>query len=195
MSKKVKTGGTVQVQKKPLKTRIWNNRGYYLMFLPVLVFLIITQYWPMLGIRYAFTTYTPAMAARGISPEFVGFKHFIKLFSEPAFWTSFVNTLELSILKLIITTAASVVVSILLNEMGNLFAKKVLQTVIYLPHFMSWVVTASIFTLFLSPSVNGMVNGLLKEFGIIKDSIYFLGDTKWWRPMYYIINIWKETGK
>lgn len=196
MSKKKATAqnATVKVDKKSLKTRIWNNRGFYLMFLPVFIFLIITQYWPMLGIRYAFTTYTPAMAARGISPEFVGFKHFIKLFSESAFWTSFVNTLELSILKLIITTAASVVVSILLNEMGNLFAKKVLQTVIYLPHFMSWVVTASIFTLFLSPSVNGMVNGVLKDAGIIKDSIYFLGDTKWWRFIYYIINIWKETG-
>lgn len=196
MSKKKATAqtGTVKVEKKSLKTRIWNNRGFYLMFLPVLIFLIITQYWPMLGIRYAFTTYTPAMAARGDAPTFVGLNHFIKLFSESGFWTSFVNTLELSILKLLITTAASVVVSILLNEMGNLFAKKILQTVIYLPHFMSWVVTASIFTLFLSPSVNGMVNGILKDMGIITDSIYFLGDTKWWRPMYYLINIWKETG-
>ncbi|MBQ9135372.1 MAG: sugar ABC transporter permease [Lachnospiraceae bacterium] len=196
MSKKKATAqtGTIKVEKKSLKTRIWNNRGFYIMFLPVLAFLIITQYWPMLGIRYAFTTYTPAMAARGIAPEFVGFKHFIKLFSESGFWTSFVNTLELSILKLLITTFASVVVSILLNEMMNLFAKKILQTVIYLPHFMSWVVTASIFTLILHPGPNGMVNGLLKDAGIITDSIYFLGDTGWWRPIYYLINIWKEVG-
>lgn len=194
MSKKEIKGNTAKVQKKPLKTRIWNHRGFYIMFLPVLVFLIITQYWPMLGIRYAFTTYTPAMAARGVSPDFVGFKHFIKLFSESAFWTSFVNTLELSIFKLLITTAASVVVSILLNEMANLFAKKILQTVIYLPHFMSWVVTASIFTLFLHPGPNGMVNGILTEMGILEESIYFLGETKWWRFIYYLINIWKETG-
>lgn len=197
MSGKKAASGTVAVQKKPLGKRIWNNRGFYIMFLPVFIFLIITQYWPMLGIRYAFFKYTPAMAAKGVSPEFVGLKHFTKLFNAEPFWNSFVNTLELSVMKLIITTLASVVVSILLNEMGNLLAKKILQTVIYLPHFMSWVVTASIFTMFLSPSVTGMVNGILRDWGILAEdakNIYFLGEEAWWTPMYYIINIWKETG-
>ncbi len=191
MSKK-NTAGTVKVHKKPLGIRIWNNRGYYIMFLPVLVFLIIMHYWPMLGIRYALYDYKPVG-----DPVYVGFKHFQKLFAAPPFWNSFWNTLELSILKLIITTAASVIVSILLNEMGNLLAKKILQTVIYLPHFMSWVVTASIFSLFLSPSATGMVNGLLRDWGILTEdmkNIYFLGESSWWRPVYYIINIWKETG-
>ena len=191
MSKK-EASGTVKVQKKPLGARIWNNRGYYVMFLPVLIFLIVTQYWPMLGIRYSFYDYKPVG-----EPVFVGFKHFQRLFSAPPFWNSFWNTLELSILKLIITTVASVIVSILLNEMGNLLAKKILQTVIYLPHFMSWVVAASIFSLFLSPSATGMVNGILRDWGILTDdmkNIYFLGDSNWWTPIYYIINIWKETG-
>ncbi len=197
MSKKKAVDGTAKMNKKPLGIRIWNHRGFYIMFLPVFIFVIITQYWPMLGVRYAFFDYTPAMAARNIAPVFVGFKHFTKLFAAPPFWNSFINTLELSILKLLITTVASVVISILLNEMGNLFAKRFLQTVIYLPHFMSWVVTASIFSLFLSPSVTGMVNGLLRDWGILAEgakNIYFLGDSKWWTPIYYIINIWKETG-
>lgn len=192
MGKTKAPDGVAKVTKKPLGKRIWNHRGFYIMFLPVFIFLIIVQYWPMLGIRYAFYDYFPTGA-----PEFVGFKHFAKLFGEPAFWASFRNTLELSILKLLITTAASVVVSVLLNEMGNLFAKKFLQTVIYLPHFMSWVVAASIFSLFLSPSATGMVNGLLKDWGILEENargIYFLGDKTWWRPVYYMINIWKETG-
>ena len=100
-------------------------------------------------------------------------------------------------MKLIITTFTAVIVSVFLNEMGNLFAKKTLQTIIYLPHFMSWAVVASIFSLFLSPSSTGLVNGLLRDWGILAEdaqNIYFLAEPAWWRPIFYIINIWKETG-
>ena len=194
MSKKAKvmTSGGVEVRQKPLKLRIWQNRGYYLMFLPVLVFLIIIHYWPMLGIRYAFYSYKPVG-----TPTFVGWENFTKMFATAAFWTAFKNTLVLSVAKLIITTFASVIVSIFLNEMGNLFAKKTLQTIIYLPHFMSWAVTASIFSLLLSPSSTGMINGWLRDLGILTDAdknIYFLATSSWWRPIFYIVNIWKETG-
>lgn len=188
----VMTSTGVPVREKPLGMRIWNNRGYYVMFLPVLIFVIIMHYWPMLGIRYAFYDYKPVG-----TPTYVGFDHFTKMFSTAAFWTSFKNTLQLSIMKLLITTFTSVVVSVFLNEMGNLLAKKTLQTLIYLPHFMSWAVVASIFSLLLSPSSTGMVNGWLKDLGIIEQSsmgIYFLAEQKWWRPIFYIINIWKETG-
>lgn len=189
--KSVMTSTGVEVRHKPLGLRIWNNRGYYIMFLPVLIFLLIMHYWPMLGIRYAFYDYKP------VGPQtFVGMKHFAKMFSTDAFWTAFTNTLVLSIMKLIITTFTAVVVSIFLNEMGNLFAKKTLQTIIYLPHFMSWAVVASIFSLFLSPSSTGLVNGILRDWGIIEkgQEIYFLASPTWWQPIFYLINIWKETG-
>jgi len=194
MSKKkaVVTSTGVTVHKKPLGLRIWNHRGYYIMFLPVLVFLLIMHYWPMLGVRYSLYDYY----AIG-TPQFVGFKHFSDMFEKVEFWNAFKNTLQLSIMRLIITTAASVIVSIFLNEMGNLFAKKTLQTVIYLPHFMSWAVVAGIFTLFLSASNTGMLNGLLRDWGILKDgmkNIAFLEDKSLWRPIFYLINIWKETG-
>lgn len=191
MGKKAQTS-TVKVVQKSLGKRIWNNRGFYVMFLPVAIFLLIMHYWPMLGIKWSFYDYRPVG-----EPTFVGLKHFYKLFADDAFWTSFKNTLQLSIMKLLITTLASVVVSVLLNEMMNLTAKKFLQTVIYLPHFMSWVVVASIFSLFLSPSSTGMVNGLLRDWGILGEgskNIYFMASTTWWRPIFYIINIWKETG-
>lgn len=193
MSKKtVMTSTGVEVREKPLKLRIWNNRGYYVMFLPVLVFLFIFNYWPMIGIKWSFYDYKPVG-----SPSFVGFAHFQKMFATTAFWTAFKNTLWLSIIKLIITNVSAVVVSIFLNEMGNLFAKKTLQTIIYLPHFMSWAVVASIFSLLLSPSSTGLVNGWLRDLGILTDAdknIYFLASTTWWRPIFYVINIWKETG-
>jgi putative aldouronate transport system permease protein len=190
--KKVITSTGVEVREKPLKLRIWNNRGYYVMFLPVLIFLIIMHYWPLLGIRYSFYNYKPVG-----TPTWVGLENFRNMFKTAAFWTAFKNTLQLSIWKLIITTFSSVVVSIFLNEMGNLFAKKTLQTIIYLPHFMSWAVVASIFSLILSPSSTGLVNGLLRDWGILGEAdknIYFLASKTWWRPIFYIINIWKETG-
>ena len=193
MSKKVVMTSTgVPVREKPLGLRIWNNRGYYLMFLPVFIFVLLINYWPMLGVRYAFYDYKPVG-----EPVFVGLKHFQKLFETDAFWNSFTNTLELSIMRLILTNVASIVVSVFLNEMGNLLAKKTLQTLIYLPHFMSWAVVASIFSLLLSPSATGMVNGWLKDLGVIpadQMGIYFLADSKVWRPIFYLINIWKETG-
>ena len=189
MSKKVTTTSTgAEIRHKPLGMRIWNHRGYYLMFLPVLIYVLIIYYWPMLGIRFSFYDYTLKKM------EFVGLKHFQSLFRDRDFWRSFKNTLELSVTKLLITTAASVLVSVFINEMHNLTVKKGLQTIIYLPHFMSWTVTAAIFTLFISTYNTGMVNETLKSWGVIKDSIDFLHSTSLWRPVFYVVNIWKETG-
>lgn len=192
-AKKTVTSSGAVIREKPLGLRIWNNRGHYIMFLPVFIFVLIMNYWPMLGIRYAFMEYKAGPAA----PHFIGLTHFQKMFGTDAFWTAFSNTLVLSIVKLLLTTFTSVLVSILLNEMGSLFAKKTLQTVIYLPHFMSWAVVASIFTLLLSPSSTGMVNGMLRDLGILgpdDPNIYFLANSSMWRPIFYIVNIWKETG-
>ncbi len=182
----------VVVKKKSLGMRIWNHRGFYIMLIPVLVFLIIMHYWPMLGVRYAFYDYKPVG-----KPVFVGLKHFKAVLIKPAFWTSFVNTLELSIIKLLLTTAASVVVSLFLNEMMNIKVKKLLQTLIYLPHFMSWVVVASIFSLILSPSVTGFFNNMLLDWGVYEstsDFIYWMAKPQYWRTIYYIVNLWKDTG-
>ncbi len=196
MSKKnvALTSSGAEIRKKPLSLRIWNNRGYYLMFLPVLIFVLILYYWPMLGVRYAFYEYKPVG-----TPTFVGWANFEKMFGTniKAFMTAFTNTLELSIVRLLLTNLAAIIVSLFLNEMGNLFAKKTLQTIIYLPHFMSWAVVASIFSLFLSPSSTGLVNGMLRDWGVLTDAdknIYFLANSDWWRPIFHGINIWKETG-
>lgn len=176
-------------RKHSLRAELWKYRGFYLMFLPVLVFAVIFYYMPMLGIRYAFFSY------KGIKePVFVGLAHFQKMFSMPGFRTAFVNTLVLSIVKLCLNTILAVIISILLNELMYLRYKKIVQTIVYLPHFMSWVVTASVFALILSPTTSGLVNEGLKQLGVIQESIYFLGDKKWWRPVYFIINMWKDTG-
>lgn len=172
-----------------LKDRIRRYWGFYILFLPVAVFVIIFHYLPMFGIYFAFTKYNIISA-----PKFVGLDQFKRLFGMPGFWTAFKNTLELSIIKLIMTTFLSVLISLLLNEMISIKGKKLAQTIIYLPHFMSWVVTASVFQLILSPTTTGLVNQFLLSTGLIKEGIYFLGDNKWWRFSYYLINVWHDTG-
>ena len=191
MKNKKNQAAAPKASKKNLGAKMYKYRGFYLMFLPVLIFAVIFFYLPMLGVRYAFTSYNGIKDA-----TFIGLQNFQKMFSMPNFWSAFINTLEISIIKLVLTTVVAVVVSIFLNEIINIHFKKIVQTIIYLPHFMSWVVTASVFSLILAPTSQGLVNTFLVNIGVLDSSsmIYFLGNSKWWRFSYYIINIWKETG-
>lgn len=177
--------------KRSLKARIYEHRWFYVMFIPVLVFALVFYYAPMLGIRYAFYDY------KGFKePVFIGLQHFQSMFSKAGFLAAFSNTIVLSVVKLLMGTFMAVLVSLMLNEVSNIHFKKTAQTIIYLPHFMSWVVTASVFAMIMAPSQQGLVNALLTSLGIIErgQEIYFLGSKTWWRPVYYIINIWKDTG-
>jgi len=129
----------------------------------------------------------------------VGWANFHKLlFERPAFWVAFNNTLVLSLSNLALSMVCSVILSLLINEIKHSFLKRSMQTIVYLPHFLSWVVVASIFYIILSPGNNpatsGLVNAFLLQWGVLKKPIFFLADIKWWRPMYLFINRWKETG-
>ena len=185
----VGTAPVINRKKKNLWLRIKKYWGFYLLFLPVLVFAIIFHYMPMFGIYYAFTKYNIIKA-----PVWVGLKNFERLFSMPNFWTAFTNTLELSIFRLLMQTGLAVVVSLMLNEIVSIKGKKLAQTIIYLPHFMSWVVTASVFQLILSPTTAGLVNQILLNLGIVDESIYFLGKSNTWRFAFYLISLWHDTG-
>ena len=170
-------------------TKIYYHRGFYVMFLPVFIMVILFFYWPMLGCRFAFTKYVIR------APYYVGLYHLNRMFTNDIyFWRSFRNTLVLSLTKLILNTGMAVIISLLLNEIVNLGFKKTVQTIIYLPHFMSWVVVASVFKMILDPNASGVVNSILLKANIISEPIYFLGETKYWRSMFYIMNIWKDTG-
>ena len=170
-------------------TKIYYHRGFYVMFLPVFIMVILFFYWPMLGCRFAFTKYVIR------APYYVGLYHFNRMFTNDVyFWRAFRNTLVLSLTKLILNTGMAVIISLLLNEIVNLGFKKTVQTIIYLPHFMSWVVVASVFKMILDPNASGVINSILLKANIISEPIYFLGETKYWRSMFYIMNIWKDTG-
>lgn len=168
--------------------KIKKDRMYYFMFIPVFVFIGLFNYAPMAGIVYSLFNFTP------FKKEFIGFDNFISLFTgirATSFWRAFRNTLSLSVMNLIFETLFAVVLALLLNELISHRFKKFAQTIFYLPYFLSWVVTASIFTLILSPN-RGFVNDIIRAFG--GKSIYFLAEEKWWTPMFLIIMRWKGTG-
>ena len=121
----------------------------------------------------------------------MGWDNFEYLFSSTRFWRAFRNTIELSTIKLVLGMVMSVGLALLIDEIRSVGFRKVTQTVVYIPHFISWVVVASIFTLFLSPQ-SGMVNAIITASG--HEPIYFLASDSWWRVVFYLLNIWKETG-
>lgn len=168
--------------------KIWYYRAYYAIFLPVFVFAVLFKYLPMLGVRYAFYDFTP------FKQKFVGLENFEDLFfglKATMFWRSFGNTIFLSVVNLLLATVISVAVALLLNEIASKKLRGGIQTVLYLPHFMSWVVVASVFVIILSPS-GGFINSIRGLFGA--DPIYFLAEEKWWTPIYLFICRWKDTG-
>lgn len=173
-------------KKKLIRVRLYHHRWFYLMFFPVFLGLLVFNYIPMAGIRYAFTEYTPFQ-----EPVFVGWENFRTLFEKAGFWRAFFNTLQISVINLLLSIVFSVGLALLIDEVRAVRFRMLVQTVVYIPHFMSWVVVASIFTMFLSPK-GGIVNQIIEYFG--GESVYFLASEKWWRPIFYVINRWKETG-
>ena len=172
-----------------LSNKIYYYRGFYLMFLPVFVMIMLFNYWPMLGCRYAFTCYIIG------NPYYMGLYHFVTMFTNDVyFWQAFRNTLILSIIKLFLNTGAAVIISLLLNEITNMIFKKTVQTIIYLPHFMSWVVVASVFKMMLAPYDSAPVNSILMNMGLIDTPIDFMNSAQYWRGTFYVMNVWKDTG-
>ncbi len=172
-----------------LANKIYYYRGFYLMFLPVFVMIMLFNYWPMLGCRYAFTCYIIG------NPYYMGLYHFVTMFTNDVyFWQAFRNTLILSIIKLFLNTGAAVIISLLLNEITAMIFKKTVQTIIYLPHFMSWVVVASVFKMMLAPYDIAPVNSILMNIGLIDAPIDFMNSAQYWRGTFYIMNVWKDTG-
>lgn len=166
----------------------WANSAYHLMMLPGIIFLIIFSYIPMFGIIMAFQDYIPAKGILG--SEFVGMEHFIYLFQLPDIGQVFRNTMVIAFGKILLGTFAAIVFSILLNEIRLKVLKKSIQTVVYLPHFLSWVVLAAVVVNMFS--LDGTVNQILNFFGIEK--LNFLGSNSLFQPLLIGTDVWKEFG-
>ena len=161
---------------------------YHLMLIPVMAFLFIFHILPCFGIVIAFQKFLPAKGILG--SKFVGLKYFRQMFSMPNSWRVFRNTVIIACWKIVMNMVVPVVFAILLNEIRHNVYKRTAQTIIYLPHFMSWVVLAiPIMNIF---AYDGIVNDLICYFG--GDPILFLASNTWFRPILIITDVWKEFG-
>lgn len=168
-----------------------NQWDLQILVLPGILFLIVFSYIPMYGIIMGFQNYQIGDFP-GIS-EWVGLKHFITLFQHPDFAQVMINTFGISGLKLLICFPMPIIFAILINELKNVHFKKAIQTISYLPHFISWVVASMIMMDLLSTD-GGAVNDLLKNLGLIEKDIGFFSSGKYFWGMAVVSDLWKEIG-
>lgn len=178
-----------QKRNSELKKRLWRNIWLYVMLLPGVLYFIIFKYLPMYGLVISFQDYKPYQGITG--SEWVGMEHFKRLFAEPEFFNILKNTLILFGLNLFIYFPVPIILALMLNELRGHFFKRLFQTLVYLPHFMSWVIIVSI-TYVMVTMDGGIINELLVYFGFNK--INFLLSPGWFRPMYILQVIWREAG-
>lgn len=180
----------IPVRKKNIWKTLLQQKWLIIMSVPMLLYVLLFNYAPMWGWLTAFQDFTPKKGLAG-SP-WVGWENFRWLFSRDDFLMSIRNTLAMSIINLVFGTASSIVLAVLLNEVRSTGYKRTVQTVTYLPHFLSMVIVVGMAqNIFAS---NGPINAFLQGIGIVKEPVFWLGEGKYFWWVQGIINVWKEVG-
>ena len=179
-------------------SKIWKklkSQAFYQLFaLLGIVYLLIFAYIPMVGLIIAFKDYKITSGISGFfTSKWVGFKWLLEFYNDLNFWQIIRNTVVISVLKLVFTFPAPILFALVLNEVRKQAVKRVVQTVSYLPHFISWVVVSGMIFSFLNVQ-NGLVNQVLVGLGIVQEPISFLGDPKYFWALLVLSDIWKEMG-
>jgi putative aldouronate transport system permease protein len=163
-------------------------RWQYAMILPGVICLFLFSYMPMVGIQIAFRDYRIGNSIW--NARWVGLANF-RFFQDPEFWRVLRNTLVLSISRFVLGFPAPIVLALLINEIKSTKFKRIVQSITYLPHFISWVVVAYILDAFLAPN-SGLLNQMIMKLG--GESVFFMGRTDLFAPIVVISNIWKSIG-
>jgi len=161
---------------------------FHVMLLPAMIFLIIFSFIPMLGVVMAFQDYKPWLGITG--SQWVGLDNFRYLFQRNDSMQVIWNTLIIAILKMVFNLLVPFIFAILLNEIRKVGVQRTIQTLVYLPHFLSWVILGGILLDLLA--TDGFVNQILGSFGV--KPIFFLGDNNWFRFTVILTDVWKEFG-
>lgn len=172
-----------------LRKRLMRNKWLYLMIFPGILYFLIFKYAPMYGLVISFQDFKPFKGIAG--SDWVGLKHFERLFTEPDFFNILMNTLILFGMNLLFYFPIPIIIALMLNEVRVSKFKMTIQTLIYIPHFMSWVIIVSIGFVMVTMD-GGIINELIAYFGFEK--INFLLSSEWFRPMYILQVIWREAG-
>jgi len=170
------------------KNQSRNERYYHLMLLPGMILLITFSIIPMFGILMAFQDFRPALGLTG--SRWVGLDHFRMLFTTPQVGRIFSNTIIIAVGKIIVGMIVPIIFALLLNEVRFKKFKSTVQTIVYLPNFISWVVLGTVMS--MTFSYNGMVNDLLYSLGF--ERIMFMGSNTWFRPLLIATDVWRGYG-
>jgi len=167
------------------------NKALYLMLIPAMIFYVVFKFIPLGGSVIAFQDYNIFKGIGG--SQWVGLKWFKYMFTSSNFLQVLTNNLIISFYQIVFSFPAPIIIAILLNEIHNMSFKRVVQTTIYLPHFLSWTIVAGIAYMLLS-SQTGMVNSLLVNLNIVDKPVNFLQNPDYVRPIIVLTGIWKECG-
>lgn len=180
----------MKTKNKNLWKKIRQQRYLLMMVIPGMIWLLVFCYFPMYGCQIAFQNYR-ITDALGTS-AFAGLKWFQKFFNDPLFFQVMKNTLGISLLKLIFGFTTPIIFALLLNEVRNVRFKRVVQTISYLPHFLSWVILGGIMITWLSDT--GVINKLLMAVGLLNEGVSFLAKPEYFWGISVISEVWKELG-
>ncbi len=184
-------GKTNESGTRDMKKELKKYMPFYLFLLPSIALVILFCYMPMEGLLIAFKDYKMARGIEG--SDWVGLQHFKDLFTDPNFYRVLGNTLKISILTLLTTFPVTIIFTLLVNELASKRFKGVVQTITYMPHFLSWVVVGTFVYQLLSPT-GGVVNAILIQLGVLDKPLYFMAQKDMFVPIYLISNLWKTTG-
>ncbi|MPY16732.1 sugar ABC transporter permease [Paenibacillus glucanolyticus] len=182
-------GGKKRSRLERMKVIIAREKYLYVLALPGLLFFLIFKYFPIWGLALAFQNYSPYLGFWG--SEWVGLKYFYDFFTNPDFLLLFRNTMAISLLNIMFFFPVPIVLSLLINEVRSMKFKKTIQTIIYLPHFLSWVIIAGICFIILGQS-DGIINKIIVELG--GQPIGFLTEPNYFWGLLTAQSIWKEAG-
>lgn len=175
---------------------IWSvlsqQKWLIIMSVPMLFYVLLFNYAPMWGWITAFQKYDVTQGL--IDSEWIGIDHFKWLFKQEEFWQSVRNTLGMSVINLVFGTVSAILLAVLLNEVRNKTFKRTVQTVTYLPHFLSMIIVVNMSMTIFDTDGRGLINNALTGLGLIKTDIRFLGEPKYFWWLQGIINVWKEVG-
>lgn len=176
------------ITKKTWKQEIKHNWPLYMMIFPAFVLALIFCYIPMGGLVMAFQNYKPWLGITG--SEFVGWENFKQIFAFKESYQAIINTLIIAVSKIVLGLIVPIVMALLLNEVKQLGIKKCIQTLVYLPHFLSWVTVAGMLRDILG--LDGIVNLFLQKMGM--QPIFFLGEAGMFRQIVVLSDLWKGFG-
>ena len=169
-----------------LKKRLWKQRWLFVMLIPGIIWFLVFKYATYAGLALSFTNYGFRKTV-----SFVGLRNFQRLFKSMSFWNAFRNTLLISLYNIVFYFPFPILIALLINELRSVHTKRLVQFLIYIPYFFSWVVVGSIFVNLLSPS-SGILNQIMRSLGM--ESIYFMSDVRWFRKVLIAAYIWKQMG-